>query len=90
MRVRGRSRSAWTGTAAARATHCKIHSEQEVAPVAPASKGGIEMPNGGFQQGTWNPLPSNCTRNFTLTYARCIAYGIMALTECVDWVVERL
>jgi len=43
-----------------------------------------------FQKGTWTKLPSNCTRNYTLTYTRCAEYGTIALTECVSWTVKIL
>ncbi|HTW57108.1 MAG TPA: kelch repeat-containing protein [Terriglobales bacterium] len=46
------------------------------------------MGNGNFQKGTWNQLPSNCSRNYTLTYTRCAQWGTMAVTECVSWVVN--
>ena len=46
------------------------------------------MANGTFQKGTWNPLPSNCTRSFTLTWLRCAEYGYVLLTECLLWVVK--
>ena len=45
------------------------------------------MGNGGFQKGTWNQLPSNCTQSFTLTFLRCAEYGLVALTECLTWAV---
>ncbi len=49
-----------------------------------------------FQKGTWNQLPGNCTRSFTLTYYRCadwgtqfqlqcISYTTKYVTECIDW-----
>ena len=44
--------------------------------------------NGTFQKGTWNQLPSNCTRSFTLTWLRCAEYGYVLLTECLLWVVK--
>jgi len=46
------------------------------------------MTNGAFQKGTWYPLPSNCTRSFTLTWWRCAEYGLVAVTECLTWVVQ--
>jgi hypothetical protein len=44
------------------------------------------MPNGNFQKGIWNPLPTNCTQSFTLTYERCAEYGTVGITECINWV----
>jgi Kelch motif protein len=44
------------------------------------------MSNGTFQRGTWNQLPTNCTRDYTLTYLRCSEYGTIAVTECISWV----
>jgi hypothetical protein len=41
-----------------------------------------------FQKGTWTALPSNCTRDYTLSYTRCAEYGTIALTECVSWTVK--
>src|SRR6266480_7537758 len=52
-----------------------------------AQKGVTNMSNGGFQKGTWNQLPSNCTQSFTLTFLRCAEYGLVALTECLTWAV---
>ena len=46
------------------------------------------MPDGDFQKGNWNPLPSNCSQSFTLTYLRCAEYGTLALTECLLWAVK--
>ncbi len=43
------------------------------------------MSNGDFQKGTWNQLPSNCTRSYTLTYYRCAEYGVLGITECISW-----
>ena len=48
------------------------------------------MTNGTFQKGTWNRLPSNCTRSFTLTYIRCSENATVGFTQCVSWVVEWL
>ena len=48
------------------------------------------MTNGTFQKGTWNPLPSNCTSSFTLTYSRCAEYGTVGLKECLYYVVTYL
>ncbi len=50
-----------------------------------------------FPKGTWVPLPSNCTRSVTLTYARCAEWGVEIelqcvsytwkyVTECISWV----
>jgi hypothetical protein len=41
------------------------------------------MSNGDFQKGTWNELPSNCTRSVTLTWSRCAEYGLVFFTECL-------
>ncbi len=46
------------------------------------------MGNGNFQPGTWNKLPSNCSRDYTLTYTRCAQWGSFAFTQCVSWVVN--
>lgn len=43
-----------------------------------------------FHKGTWFPLPSNCTRSYTLTFSRCAEYGTLAVTECVSWVVQTV
>jgi hypothetical protein len=48
------------------------------------------MTNGTFQKGTWEPLPSNCTRSFTLTYYRCAEYGTVGLKECLYYVIKYL
>jgi hypothetical protein len=39
--------------------------------------------NGGFQAGTWITLPTNCTRSFVLTYARCAEWGTWVLYRCL-------
>jgi hypothetical protein len=44
----------------------------------------------GFQPGTWKQLPTNCTRNYALTYTRCAEYGTILLTECVSWTFKIL
>ena len=36
-----------------------------------------------FQAGTWNQLPSNCTREVVLTYLRCAAWGLFTLQDCL-------
>ena len=41
-----------------------------------------------FQPGTWNQLPENCTRSFSLTYLRCAEYGFVAFTECLLWITS--
>jgi hypothetical protein len=41
--------------------------------------------NGGFQPGTWEQLPSNCTRDYTVVYQRCIAYGTRLISACLAW-----
>lgn len=48
------------------------------------------MSNGSFQPGTWTPLPSNCTRSFTLTYGRCAEWGVQILYECVLWTSQTI
>lgn len=48
------------------------------------------MANGTFQAGTWIQLPSNCTRSFTLTYARCAEWGTQVLFQCVQWVAKTI
>jgi hypothetical protein len=44
------------------------------------------MPNGAFTKGSWNQLPSNCTRDYTLTLTRCVEYGTAFITECLAWI----
>jgi Kelch motif len=46
------------------------------------------MPNGNFQPGNWVALPTNCTREFVLTYTRCAEYGTEALWECINHITE--
>ncbi|HVA02077.1 MAG TPA: hypothetical protein VMV34_10510 [Terriglobia bacterium] len=46
------------------------------------------MGNGAFQKGTWNQLPSNCSRSYNLTFTRCAAYGTYAFTECLSWITN--
>src|SRR5664279_649646 len=48
----------------------------------PAALGG----NMAFTPGTWNKLPSNCSRSYSLTYQRCAAYGTVSFKACLDWV----
>lgn len=43
------------------------------------------MANGTFNKGTWNQLPSNCTRSYLLSFLRCSEYGTSLATECVSW-----
>lgn len=43
------------------------------------------MPTAPFQPGVWNPLPTNCTTSFTLTFQRCAEFGTTAIIECVQW-----
>jgi hypothetical protein len=43
------------------------------------------MPNGPFQPGVWNQLPTNCTSGYWLTFQRCSEYGVIAIVECVQW-----
>jgi hypothetical protein len=37
-----------------------------------------------FQAGTWNKLPSNCTRSFKLTYFQCAQWGVRTFLECLE------
>ncbi|HVO20415.1 MAG TPA: hypothetical protein VMU15_14235 [Anaeromyxobacter sp.] len=46
------------------------------------------MPNGPFQPGVWNRLPTNCTSGWWLTFQRCAEYGTTAILECVQWVTS--
>lgn len=46
------------------------------------------MSNGDFQKGTWNELPTNCTRSFTLTWWRCAEYGMVGVTRCITWAIS--
>lgn len=46
------------------------------------------MPNGNFQKGTWIQLPSNCSRDYGLTFTRCAAYGTYAITACLQWITN--
>jgi hypothetical protein len=41
-----------------------------------------------FTPGTWNNLPSNCSRSYSLTYRRCAAYGTVSFKACLDWVTK--
>jgi len=41
-----------------------------------------------FQAGAWNQLPTNCTRDITLTFSRCAEWGTQAIVSCVDWVKD--
>ncbi len=43
------------------------------------------MPNGPFQPGVWNRLPTNCTSGWWLTFQRCAEYGVTGVIECVQW-----
>lgn len=43
------------------------------------------MSNGNFTPGTWMQLPSNCTRDYVLTYTRCSEYATILVTECLYW-----
>lgn len=36
-----------------------------------------------FQSGTWNKLPGNCTRSFTITYLQCAGWGLRTIEECL-------
>jgi hypothetical protein len=38
-----------------------------------------------FQPGTWNKLPSNCSRDIVLTYQRCAQWATMTTTACLSW-----
>ena len=35
--------------------------------------------------GTWQELPSNCTRAIGLTYQRCLRYGTFVFEQCLLW-----
>jgi Kelch motif len=35
--------------------------------------------------GTWQELPSNCTRSIGLTYLRCLRYGTFVFEQCLLW-----
>jgi hypothetical protein len=35
--------------------------------------------------GTWQELPSNCTRDIGLTYLRCLRYGTALFEQCLLW-----
>jgi Kelch motif protein len=48
------------------------------------------MSDGAFQPGTWVKLPSNCTRGFILTYARCAHWGVEVLYQCINWVSQTI
>jgi Kelch motif len=48
------------------------------------------MSNGTFQPGTWIQVPSNCTRSFTLTYARCAEWGVDIIAECTKWITTTV
>jgi hypothetical protein len=39
-----------------------------------------------FTPGTWIQLPSNCSRNYNLTFQRCAAYGTVSFLACLSWV----
>lgn len=41
-----------------------------------------------FKAGTWIRLPSNCVRDYLLTFQRCSAYGIFLITYCAQWMDE--
>jgi hypothetical protein len=41
--------------------------------------------NMAFTPGTWNQLPSNCSRSYPLTFQRCAAYGTVSIQSCVSW-----
>src|SRR5215472_163751 len=47
------------------------------------------MSNGSFQPGTWIPLPSNCTRSYTVTFYRCACWGLQLISKCVSWVQQK-
>jgi Kelch motif len=48
------------------------------------------MANVPFQPGTWISIPTNCTTGFWLTYVRCAEYGVVAITECQQWVANTV
>jgi Kelch motif len=35
--------------------------------------------------GTWQQLPSNCTRDIGLTYERCLRFGTITFEQCLLW-----
>ena len=37
-----------------------------------------------IQPGTWNKLPGNCTRSFTITYFQCAMWGVQTFSECLS------
>lgn len=41
-----------------------------------------------FEKGTWTQLPSNCSRDYNVTFSRCAAYGTIAVTKCVSWAIN--
>ena len=43
-----------------------------------------------FTPGTWNKLPSNCSRTYSLIYQRCAAYGTASFQVCLDWVTNAV
>jgi hypothetical protein len=47
------------------------------------------MGNGPFQPGTWVPLPSNCTRSYTVTFYRCASWGVQLIAKCVGWAQQK-
>jgi len=36
-----------------------------------------------IQPGTWNKLPGNCTRSFTITFLQCASWGVRNFKECL-------
>jgi hypothetical protein len=48
----------------------------------------MSMSGSGFQKGNWNQIPSNCSRNYTLTFSRCAQWGTVAITQCASWAVN--
>jgi hypothetical protein len=46
------------------------------------------MTNGSFQPGTWIPLPSNCTRSYTVTFYRCASWGVQLILKCLNWALQ--
>jgi len=46
------------------------------------------MGNGNFRPGTWSKLPSNCSRDYNLTFTRCAQWGSYAFNQCLSWIVN--
>jgi hypothetical protein len=46
------------------------------------------MSGSGFQPGTWNKLPSNCSQDYNLTFSRCAQWGTVSITSCASWIAN--